>query len=84
VLEPDATNAPQSGARRCKSCGEPLPHRKRVYCDGCFAIYQSQLAGMRRPCRRCGQPVPNRKRVYCDPCLQVVRSSTSKADRSGS
>jgi hypothetical protein len=55
-------------SRRCKSCGDPVPHRKRVYCDPCFAAYEAQLAAMRRPCKGCGEPVPNRKRVYCDEC----------------
>jgi len=56
-------------SRRCKGCGYPVPHRKRIYCDECFTNFERRLIQMRRPCRKCGQPVPHRKRVYCDACV---------------
>jgi hypothetical protein len=58
---------------RCKACGDPVPHRKRVYCDACFAGFQRELVAMRRPCKRCGEPVPHRKRTLCDDCLRASR-----------
>jgi len=56
-------------SRRCKTCGQPVPHRKRVLCDSCFDEFQLQLVGMRRPCKNCGKPVPHRKRMLCDACV---------------
>jgi hypothetical protein len=63
---------PPTGARtnrRCKRCGGPVSHRKRVLCDACFIAFRQELAAQRRPCKRCGEPVPHRKRVLCDRCL---------------
>lgn len=77
-VEPTST---RTTSRRCKVCGEPVPHRKRVRCDACFADFQRDLAAQRKPCKRCGQPVPHRKRALCDSCL-TERGSSPRRDES--
>jgi CRISPR-associated endonuclease Cas1 len=72
VLEPVSVRvSPPAGrtSKRCKRCGGPVSHRKRVLCDLCFVEFRRELKAQRRPCKRCGQPVPHRKRTYCDDCL---------------
>jgi CRISPR-associated endonuclease Cas1 len=56
-------------SRRCKRCGDPVSHRKRVLCDPCFVAFRAELAAQRRPCKQCGEPTPHRKRALCDRCL---------------
>jgi len=77
-----AADSDRVSSRRCKTCGDPVPHRKRVYCDPCFTSFQRELVAMRRPCKRCGQPVPHRKRTLCDACLPATRRA-GVADEEG-
>jgi CRISPR/Cas system-associated endonuclease Cas1 len=62
-------------SRRCKRCGDPVSHRKRVLCDPCFVAFRQELDARRRSCNNCGQPVPHRKRALCDDCLADRASS---------
>ena len=56
-------------SRRCRRCGGPVSHRKRVLCDSCFIAFRAELAAQRRPCKQCSEPTPHRKRALCDRCL---------------